>query len=158
MNKILVTAGVIVVVVVGAFVISAKRGFSPSYSTLPPGRSVSPRPTASFKVPAVSLNQLTPAAGKVGTQITIKGSGFVAQGNTVKFTSADGTTGYIKGLNSADGTTLVFTVPDGLDLCAPNSTQQCPDAYPAVRPGAYTLSVMNQNGLSNALPFAVSGY
>jgi hypothetical protein len=65
--------------------------------------------------------------------------------------------GYIRKLASSDGTTLRFTVPDALDLCAPDAAGPCPGAYPMVRPGDYEVAVMTAGETSNTLTFTVSG-
>ncbi len=95
--------------------------------------------------------ELVPSSGPVGTVVRINGSGFTPSGNTIKFGI-----GYIKNLDSPDGKTLKFTVPDGFDLCHP-SGYPCALAYPPVTPGEYKVSVLNAKGESNVLPFTVIG-
>jgi hypothetical protein len=84
--------------------------------------------------------------------VTLSGSGFASAGNAVKFGS-----GYIKNIASADGTSLRFTVPDGLDLCPPDPTGPCPGAYPRVAPGEYVVAVITQGATSNTIAFTVTG-
>jgi hypothetical protein len=98
-----------------------------------------------------NINRLTPATGTIGATVTIVGSGFAAENNVVKFGS-----GYIKKLASGDGTTLKFTVPDGLDLCAPEGAGPCAGAYPRVRPGDYEIAVLTSGETSNTLTFTVT--
>lgn len=114
-----------------------------------------PGPITANDMPAAAaaptMTKITPASGPVGTQVTITGSGFAARGNTVKFG-----TGYVKNLDSADGTTLRFTIPEGLDLCEPNSLRPCPGAYPAVGPGDYAVTVMVDKETGNPITFTVT--
>jgi hypothetical protein len=100
---------------------------------------------------APTMTKITPTSGPVGTQVTVTGTGFTARGNTVKFG-----TGYVKNLESADGTTLRFTIPEGLDLCAPDSLRPCPGAYPQVAPGEYAVAVLVDKDTSNAVTFTVT--
>jgi hypothetical protein len=114
------------------------------------GPSVDPPSSPTF------LTSLSPASGAVGTQITARGGGFTPTGNSIKFGA-----GYINNLESSDGVTLRFTVPDGLNLCPPPpmgemSTTPCPSAYPQVKPGSYSISVMNEKGSSGDLAFVVT--
>jgi hypothetical protein len=98
-----------------------------------------------------TISQITPTASPVGTAVTITGSGFAAQGNTVKFGR-----GYIRNVASADEMTLQFTVPDGLDLCAPDATTPCPQAYPKVTSGDYVVAVITGGKTSNSATFTVT--
>jgi hypothetical protein len=100
---------------------------------------------------------LSPTSGSIGTEVTVTGYGFTPSNNTIRLGA-----GYINGLNSADGVTLHFTVPDGLNLCPPTDAHSravtpCPGAFPRVTPGSYSVSVLNANGASNDLPFTVIG-
>lgn len=99
----------------------------------------------------LTVTRMAPTSGPVGTQVTITGSGFAARGNTVKFGS-----GYIKGLDSADGTTLQFAIPEGLDLCAPDGQGPCAGAYPRVRPGEYVVAVMVGGDTRTTATFSVT--
>lgn len=102
-----------------------------------------------------SLATLAPASGPVGTTVAVTGGGFTRSANSVKFGR-----GYINGLESSDGLTLRFTVPEGLNLCPPAMNQTapapCPGAYPRVTPGPYAISIMNLNGTSTTLAFVVT--
>src|SRR3989338_3615078 len=101
-----------------------------------------------------SITVIYPTSGLVGTNVTITGTGFTSTNNSVKFGG-----GYMNGLNS-NGTSITFTVPDGLTPCPPSATI-CPESFMLVTPGTYPVSVINANGTSNALSFmvtAVSNY
>ena len=113
----------------------AAAGLAPSAGAAPP-----------------SVDRLTPLSGAVGATVTIQGSGFAAENNIVKFGP-----GYIRNLPSSDGTTVRFTVPDGLDMCSPNPGGPCPGAYPRVSPGDYPVAVMSQGETSNNVTFTVTG-
>jgi len=83
--------------------------------------------------------------------VTVRGSGFSAEKNIVKFG-----TGYIGNLSSSDGTTLSFTVPGALDLCRPGAPGPCPLAIPPVTPGEYAVAVISGDQTSNSLTFTVT--
>jgi len=78
-----------------------------------------------------TVTSLSPESGPVGTRLVLTGSGFASKGNTVRFGD-----GYIRDLESPDGTTLAFEVPEGLDRCAPGSTSPCQGSFARVKPGA----------------------
>lgn len=94
---------------------------------------------------------ITPASGPVGTQVTITGTGFQTRDNHLKFGQ-----GYIKDLTSADGTVLRFTIPDGLDLCAPAGAGPCAGGYPQTLPGDYKIEIINGAGAAEAMTFTVT--
>lgn len=123
----------------------AALGASCAPSSVMPLSSLTPSSAA----PAIS--HITPSKSPVGTSVTITGSGFASQGNTVKFGD-----GYIRNVDSADGTTLRFLVPDGLDLCSPDAKGPCPGAYPRVAPGDYAVAVMTKGDTSNSVTFTVT--
>lgn len=124
-----------VLAAVGCLLVSACSG-----SAAQPSASVPP-----------TVSNIMPATGPVGTEVTIVGSGFPGRDNTVRFG-----TGYIRNIESADGTTLRFAIPDGLDLCAPESAGPCPGAYPQVTPGDYAVGVLAAGETSNTLTFTVT--
>jgi hypothetical protein len=87
----------------------------------------------------------------VGTAITLTGSGFAADGNSVRFG-----TGYIRNVSSPDGRTLRVSVPAAIDQCPPlMPAGACLAPARVVTPGMYAVSVMNRNATSNELPFRV---
>lgn len=99
----------------------------------------------------LTVSTVTPASGPVGTTVTIAGRGFAAKNNTVAFGM-----GYIRNLESSDGTALTFVVPEGLDLCPPDSTAPCAGAHPRTKAGDYTIRIMTDGEKSNALTFTVT--
>ena len=98
-----------------------------------------------------SVTGMSPTSGPVGTVVTITGRGFASRNNAAAFGQ-----GYIRGLDSADGTTITFTVPEGLDLCSPEATGPCAGAHPRTRAGDYVVVVMSDGKRSNGLTFTVT--
>ncbi len=95
-----------------------------------------------------SISYLSPSVGSVGQQITIYGSGF-ASTNTVNFGG-----GVLQNVYSSNGSVIIFTVPSSIaPSCAVGAV--CPQYVISVTPGTYNVSVMNQNGTSNTVPFTV---
>jgi hypothetical protein len=94
---------------------------------------------------------IEPASGPVETQVVLEGSGFLATGNTVRFGS-----GYLRHLDSPDGKTLRFRVPDGLDACGPEAGGPCSGGYQRLTPGRYELSVITSEASSNTVTFTVT--
>jgi hypothetical protein len=95
----------------------------------------------------VSISSIDPAAGTVGTSVTLKGSGF-AQTNTVNFGY-----GAIPNVASADGVSLTFSVPGGINPPCYYSKPQCLMPSRIIEPGMYPVSVTNENGTSNEMKF-----
>lgn len=105
------------------------------------------------------IENLSPTSGSVGEEVTVKGTGFTKTANNVLFTSQDSMPGYISNLESKDGKTLRFTVPNGLDLCPPSAEDlgiPCSLAYPQVTGGIYQVEVYNSQGGSNSTTFTVT--
>jgi len=91
---------------------------------------------------SINLYSLTPNSGGVGTTVTVYGSGFSTDSNTVHFGR-----GIIANLRSIDGTSLSFTVPTQL---TGYGTEQ-------VQLTTYQVSVTNKYGqTSGNLPFTVT--
>ncbi len=138
------------------------------YDVSPPLRSITPGPASSpsriYQVPATAassclptpvgplptITALSPTTGPAGTEVTISGGAFTSHGNAVYFGA-----GYIPSLASADGTTLVFTVPGSLDPACLFATPRCLRPSYATQPGTYQLAVNNANGISNQVAFTV---
>lgn len=68
---------------------------------------------SSFRFTKLAITSLRPISGPVGTSVTITGSGFTTNGtgNRIKFGNLGSEENPSYNLNSADGKTLVFTVP-----------------------------------------------
>lgn len=94
--------------------------------------------------PAPFIAHMVPTSGPVGTGVTLSGSGFTALGNTGRFGP-----GYIENLESPEGRTLAFVVPDGYNL-------PYAGAFPPVQLGPHRVWVVNANGASNRVVFTVT--
>src|SRR6185436_11657 len=101
----------------------------------------------------LSINYLQPSYGPVGTSIVINGSGFTQTGNRVKFGNLGSENNPSYSLNSSDGKTLVFPVPQGNYLSCWYSRPACMAAQYLTQPGNYNVSVINANGQSNEVSF-----
>jgi len=100
----------------------------------------------SFKEPVASnivqINQLTPNFGGVGDQVTIWGTGFSSNGNSVHFGN-----GVIANIRSFDGRSLTFEVPSELKGFGNRPIELA----------TYNVSVVNERGQrSNAVQFNVT--
>jgi hypothetical protein len=107
-------------------------------------------------VQAPAISSLSPASGAIGAQVTISGLGFTPTGNKIKFGNLGSENNPSYSLNSSDGKTIVFTVPNSNYYACQASTPPC---YPAVYltpPGIYPVSVINANGTSGEVNFTVA--
>ncbi|MDP2593684.1 MAG: TasA family protein [bacterium] len=89
---------------------------------------------------SVIINQVSPTNAMSGQTVTIIGSGFVVGSNFVLFNTLDGTGGTNFSAVSNDGAILTFSVPNLAEGFAE---------------GIYLITVMNDNGRSNTMPFAI---
>src|SRR3989344_5258632 len=99
---------------------------------------------------APSLSFLQPTSGPVGSTVTITGSGFTPDNNTVNFGSS-----VIREISS-NGTTVSFIVPSYTMPACLYSVPQCGAPSEIITPGAYSVSVSNSNGTSNQIIFTVT--
>jgi len=97
--------------------------------------------------PIPAINYINPGYGIVGTEVELVGSGFTPTGNSI---AIDGVQGVVSGLLSPDGKTLKFVIP--ATLCI--SGTAC--SLGLLPYGNHDISVMNKNGVSNAVSFSVS--
>jgi hypothetical protein len=99
----------------------------------------------------VTLTQVSPSYGHVGTQVVLYGSGFSAYDNTVHF-GIGGTQHAV----SQNGTSIYFTIPSYVSPCDVNQTYAiCAQLAQQVTPGSYPIYVSNQNGVSQTVNFQV---
>jgi len=98
-----------------------------------------------------TISYLTPTSGRVGTQVTIYGSGL--SGATARLNGYTVPASY--GTYNSDSQ-LTFVVPSNLSNCY--TDQYCTQNYVPVNPGTYTVSVVNGNGTSNSVNFNVVAY
>lgn len=99
-----------------------------------------------------NISYITPTTGDRYHEVTIVGSGFASTDN-IKF----GDTGTYISHNYIDSTKLTFTVPSALTNCNLSGTACTNLASPALVNGTYNIRVVNNNGLSNAVGFTVTG-
>jgi hypothetical protein len=112
---------------------------------------------------SVRIVALTPAAGPVGTRVTVRGSSFSATGNSISFAAVtvDGELpnepSVIPQLPSADGTAIVFEVPAvWRPACSYVAQGPCPFARIPTAPGTYRVMVTSAAGVSNDVIFTVT--
>jgi len=111
----------------------------------------------------VTIENISPSSGSIGTQIIIGGSGFSTNDNDIAFTHPainfqGRTTAYVNHVASQDGKTLSFNLPNALGACAYsrlNQNEACPEIGILLPKGVAQISVVNKNGISNSLTFTV---
>ncbi len=106
----------------------------------------------------LSVSNLQPSSGIVGTQVTIVGSGFTQTGNKIRFGNTNSEQNPSYSLNSNDGRTIIFTVPSSNYFACLYSYPSCYVAQVLVQPGTYPVSVTNANGTSNQINFTINQY
>ncbi len=100
---------------------------------------------------SLTLSSLAPTSGRVGTTITLNGSGFTND-NTVHFGL-----GGSQLVPSQNGTTISYTVPQYLSPCSVTpSGSTCTQNIQAVTSGSYPVYVKNGNGTTQTLTFTVT--
>jgi hypothetical protein len=114
-------------------------------------KPVQREPKSLFKLTEAStpfIAGLAPMSGPIGTSVMIQGSGFTPRDNNIQF---HGPTDFLAGspVSSETGTSLHFTVTP-----CPSRELQCPTFF--VRPGTYSVVVINANGKSNEAKFTVT--
>lgn len=93
-----------------------------------------------------SLSSISPVAGRIGTLVTLYGSGFSASGNTIIVNR--GADGLINNVLSTNGTTITVRVP---------ATILVNGIATPVESGVYNVSVRNASGkVSNSVIFGVT--
>ncbi|MBI4020081.1 MAG: IPT/TIG domain-containing protein [Candidatus Aenigmarchaeota archaeon] len=103
-------------------------------------------PLPALEKPAIA--GVFPQAGAVGSSVTISGSGFTAEGNSVYFSSN------IVGSYDSNGNTIIFTIPPEF---ASGCDAPCESAEPPeISPGSYMFTVVNAGGTSNEFEFTVT--
>jgi len=106
-------------------------------------------PQGSFQIAqaAPAIATLTPTSGRIGTKVTIQGSGFTLD-NMIHFRGTPDSFD-IGPVRSDNGVTLQFEV----NTC-PTYQPQCPARY--VTPGSYGVAVSNANGRSKEAKFTLT--
>lgn len=104
------------------------------------------------------IETISPVTAGQGTEITLVGSGFSQETNDVAFISTQAAaqrTGYLNGLASSDGATLVFGLPDGLSAC-PTTEDVCELILLQLSAGEQEVFVVNEDGESNRVTLTVA--
>ena len=98
------------------------------------------------------LSSISPNSGRIGTQVTLYGSGFMSYGNTVHFGN-----GGMMNLSSVNGTTIYYTIPSTVSGCdIQTSGTFCPMYAQQITPGTYPVYVSNTNGQTSTMYFTVT--
>ena len=114
------------------------RGADSAKKTSPAGNASPTAPTA------VEITGVSPAEPRAGSEVVVRGKGFMPVGNTLLIGAIE-----IRDLPSADGGTLIrFTLPTE----RPARSEAGPKVVGA---GQYTVTVKNARGTSNTLRFTV---
>ena len=92
----------------------------------------------------------------MGTTVTLVGIGFTQTGNRLKFGNQNSENNPQYSLNSSDGKTLVFTVPQSNYMACWYTNPMCMAPAFLTQPGPYSVSVINANGVSNEVTFTVT--
>lgn len=134
---------------------------APSPTAVPATPTAVPTPAAG----GPRIEALLPARGPAGTEVTVRGSGFMPDDNQVLFGPSlglrypDGTpANLVARSTSPDGGTLRFTVPDqGPSGVLCDASGNCVGIAAILpQPGSYEVTVTNANGASNVLPFELT--
>ena len=127
---------------------------SPSPSPTPSAQaSQSIRPTTASEVHTSRLTSVIPSAGKIGTQITIKGTGFSRTGNTITLRGKNKNISpwYIlkapNFLSSDEGTIIIMTISPSIFIYGECRATDafCENRVQKIEPGEYTLTVQPAN-------------
>lgn len=114
------------------------------------------------ETPAIS--SINPVSGVIGGEVTISGSGFTPTGNRIKFgdTNSENNPKYNLKPNNIVcfkypcPNSITFTVPSTYYVPCLEATPSCAIVTRVIQPGTYEVSVINDNGTSNAVKFVVN--
>jgi hypothetical protein len=115
-------------------------------------------PTAASAQSRPVVESLTPNSGRIGTQVSISGSGFTTSGNTVAFTALALAPGAqmpnepsVIPNPPSSGSVVVFSIlPVWRPACSYSPSGPCPIGNFPTAPGTYGVVVTNANGASNS--------
>jgi hypothetical protein len=102
------------------------------------------------------IDSLSIYSGSIDAQVTINGLGFTVTGNQIKFGDLGVEDSPSYSLNSPDGRTIVFTVPETNYYPCQSLKPSCYMPNYLILAGTYPVSVINANGISNTLNFTVT--
>lgn len=98
-----------------------------------------------------TISSLLPTTGPAGTQVVITGVNFTTTDNTIKMGNYQ-----VGSVNSTDGKTLSFTVPQSFSNCNYTAAYgYCTNVYIPVNAGDYQVTVTNSKGTSNSQTFSI---
>lgn len=98
-----------------------------------------------------TISSITPTSGRIGTNVTVIGSGFTTTGTVVEL---DGKIGAV--ITNATESRLNFSIPARIrENCAANATG-CDSSLKNVVNGSYLVSIKNANGESDPRTFIVT--
>lgn len=114
--------------------------------------TVSSAQTSTLTAPIIT--SLSPHFGKIGTNVTINGTGFLPTGNIIEF---DGKIGAV--IKTATPTRITFEIPakvrDNCDTATSTPNETCNPGLRNVIAGTALITVKNANGESDTLSFIV---
>lgn len=112
------------------------------------------------------IQDISPTSATWGKQITITGTGFDTHNNDIGFTKVREKgqetlygTGYLNNVQSKDGRTLTFELPQSVGVCPFDTIEgggTCIAIALVLDEGDYEVFVFNKNGKSNSVPFAIT--
>lgn len=103
------------------------------------------------------IQYLQPTSGPINSMVTIVGTGFTQTGNRIVFGNLNTENNPVYSVNSPNGTTLTFQVPQSNYMACWYSNPACMSAAMVTQPGNYQVSVINGNGVtSNQMTFTVT--
>ncbi|MBN1698567.1 MAG: IPT/TIG domain-containing protein [Spirochaetales bacterium] len=104
------------------------------------------------------IDSIDPVSGSVGTIVTVSGSGFSAENNTVSFQDADMDAIWEVRIpaSSSDGNTIRFTVPEYINPECYYDTPPCAAPSIQTQPGPFFIWVETSSGKSTIKQFDVT--
>lgn len=125
------------------FVVSNSYGANSASATVVVGDGIN--------TDGLSLSTLSPASGRVGSQVTLFGSGFTSFDNVVHF----GVGGQRNVPSVSNGSAIYFTIPSSISPCDV-ILGTCNVGSVVVGPGTYPIFVTNSKGTTQTLTYTVT--
>ena len=165
MNKKILISAICLIIVVGIIFAIYKPNYkhsnsAPSQNSIIASLSIKNIPVnppitpTSTKVSSVHIDSILPASGIIGTTVTISGSGFTAN-NTVLLDDLVASHDVHLSSFTNGHQSLSFIIPL---IISPDckTGQPCPMFERKITPGDYSITIENQNGISNSTIFKVT--